>query len=253
MAAADNLRPEQLSMFMTAREIQSRYQVLDADRSESQHDRYYEPTNRPLSTAGNENMPIPTAVRQGGDATGWDWAKRRHGSALGNYTHLHGDDYGTETDEQVWSRKLEETRMEPGEYREMHVGESNVPGPDYEGMAERMPAPVEPQHPGAGTDEWDDYHDAVDSWHGHVQSAAEREHEEGQDDRSLFEKLAQTPGGVTHPVSLGTGAEHGSMDKPMVFGGHHRIAAMAHLNPDQLIPVLHYSNFWDARDSPDYT
>ena len=262
MGAADNLRPEQLSMFMTARDIQSRYQVLDADREETQHDRYYEPTNRPISTAGNANMPIPTAVRnyrRGKDyvdelPAGWDWAAKRHGSALGNYTHLHGDDYASETDTQVWDRKLSETHMAAADYREMHMGEDATPaGPDYEGMAERLPAPVEPQHRGAGTSTWNDYHDAVASWEGHVESGAEREFADKHDDRSLYEKIATTEGGVTHPVHLGTGGETGSQDKPMVYGGHHRIAAMAHLNPDQLIPVLHYSNFWDARDSPDYT
>jgi hypothetical protein len=60
--------------------------------------------------------------------------------------------------------------------------------------------------------------------------------------------------GVTTPIPLTTmttnrnphlGGEHG---KPMVGGGQHRLAVMQHLNPDQLLPVVHVQHVFEAKD-----
>lgn len=52
--------------------------------------------------------------------------------------------------------------------------------------------------------------------------------------------------GVTQPVHLGSGNSWGDSNKRQVAGGHHRIAVMGHLNPDQLMPVLHHTGFHAA-------
>jgi hypothetical protein len=43
--------------------------------------------------------------------------------------------------------------------------------------------------------------------------------------------------GVNMPIMLATETQ-GASGKPNVAGGHHRLAAMSHLNPDQLLPVM---------------
>ena len=66
---------------------------------------------------------------------------------------------------------------------------------------------------------------------------------------SLYEKL-QTEG-VQHPIPLSTMHYKGS-HRPMVAGGQHRVAAMSHLNPDQLMPVLHHETIITAQSDPNY-
>lgn len=51
--------------------------------------------------------------------------------------------------------------------------------------------------------------------------------------------------GVTQPVHLGN--EYGSSGRREVVGGHHRVAVMSHLSPDQLMPVLHHEDIWEAQ------
>lgn len=41
--------------------------------------------------------------------------------------------------------------------------------------------------------------------------------------------------------------------RPMVAGGQHRIAAMMHLNPDQLLPVVHHEDIIEAKLAGGYT
>jgi hypothetical protein len=70
----------------------------------------------------------------------------------------------------------------------------------------------------------------------------ERKAEEA-DDYGLANEIREE--GVQHPVSLGR--EMGSMGKPQIVGGHHRIAVMAEEAPDELMPVLHFQSFGQAR------
>jgi hypothetical protein len=53
---------------------------------------------------------------------------------------------------------------------------------------------------------------------------------------SLYDSIAAE--GARDPVHLGT--DVGSLGKPQVVGGHHRIAAQADINPNQPMPVLHH-------------
>jgi hypothetical protein len=53
--------------------------------------------------------------------------------------------------------------------------------------------------------------------------------------------------GVTHPIALG---QHESPSgRPSIAGGHHRVAVMQHLNPDQLLPVVHVKDVTEANES----
>ena len=53
--------------------------------------------------------------------------------------------------------------------------------------------------------------------------------------------------GVEKPIALG---QHESPSgRPSLAGGHHRVAVMRHLNPDQLLPVLHVQDVFEAKRS----
>lgn len=111
-----------------------------------------------------------------------------------------------ETNEQTWKRKLAESRMNPRRYfANVHEGEDSV------------------------------------SWLS--DSAHDRMREETRGRKvSLYTHTKRH--GIEHPVHLSAGnyqAPFGeSMDSPAVLGGHHRLAAAAHLNSEQLVPVLHH-------------
>ena len=104
-----------------------------------------------------------------------------------------------------------------------------------------------------------------------VNLIAPRETDEQMWDRKLSE--AQKPDRGGHPQSmvehLASGGDVGLIhlglaknpmlplgeqkaSKPMVAGSQHRIAAMNHLNPDQLLPVMHHENIVHAKFEPEY-
>jgi len=71
---------------------------------------------------------------------------------------------------------------------------------------------------------------------------------------SLYDDIADN--GPENPVSLqlkgavepGTMESGPSMDRrPQVLGGHHRLAVMAAERPDDLMPVEHFRDLWQAR------
>jgi hypothetical protein len=51
--------------------------------------------------------------------------------------------------------------------------------------------------------------------------------------------------GVKTPIALGRDESR----PDFVAGGHHRLAVMAHLNPDQLLPVIHVNSVTEAKKS----
>ena len=62
---------------------------------------------------------------------------------------------------------------------------------------------------------------------------------------TLAEDIAQH--GVQQPIALG---QHESPSgRPSVAGGHHRLAVMQHLNPHQLLPVVHVKDVNQANTS----
>lgn len=60
---------------------------------------------------------------------------------------------------------------------------------------------------------------------------------------TTFSSIAEE--GVHNPVALGH--EEGTGRPDFVAGGHHRIAVMSHLNPDQLMPVMHVRSVGEAQ------
>jgi hypothetical protein len=51
--------------------------------------------------------------------------------------------------------------------------------------------------------------------------------------------------GVLNPIALGELRNAGG--KKMIAGGHHRVAVMAHLSPDQLLPVVPVAHVVEAK------
>lgn len=61
--------------------------------------------------------------------------------------------------------------------------------------------------------------------------------------RSLQDRIKSE--GVLTPVALGELTN--AAGKPMIAGGHHRLAVMSHLNPDQLMPVMPVAHVLEAK------
>lgn len=250
--AHHNVSGDQLRMFMTPREIKSTYQVLDGDRQEVYDDRGGELTNRTYTTGGNTNEPIATNLRQGAVPGSRDygakWMHQRHGSELQRHSHIRTDVEGMETDEQVWDRKLDESQMSPEEYGEVHgMSSAQGRGPmDYDELMEHSSAPVRAEtRPELGST-WNA--ERQESYEGAMESRLGRENAKwearyGAEAPSLYEHIQAH--GVENPVHLGTNV--GGEGKPEVVGGHHRIAAAASINDQQLIPVLHHEDIRSAR------
>ena len=75
---------------------------------------------------------------------------------------------------------------------------------------------------------------------------------EEADDSGLLDDLTRGRGrkGVENPISLQADPKKtGSLGKPEILGGHHRVAAMEYLRPDELMPVEHFDNPAQARRS----
>jgi hypothetical protein len=51
--------------------------------------------------------------------------------------------------------------------------------------------------------------------------------------------------GVQVPIALGQ--TESPSGRPSLAGGHHRVAVMAHLSPDQLLPVTHVADVLEAK------
>ena len=143
--------PEQLKMFMTPREIVSKYQVLDADREDVYDERSGEGTNRPETTAGNANLVANTALRE-------HWARRD----VGDYKYHRYEESGWENDEQVLSRKAEEAQYDPEYYAEMRGESSNMPRSFNADQA--LGRSSAPQPRGSGTSAWDSHEMHQDSY-----------------------------------------------------------------------------------------
>jgi hypothetical protein len=255
-----NTHPGQFQMFMTPREIRSKYQALDADREDVEPDRAGEMTRRPETTAGEPNIVANTALKE-------RWG-RWHGGAsqVKDYPYARNEDWAEETDDQLYARKLQETQMDPSDYREHHRGGafgSQSGPPDYDNPEGFMPSDIKPPaHPERGTggrvpgtSTWDEYHEREDSYGDHVQSHYDRAYNEWDEQNNyggatLYDKISAE--GVQSPVHLSYN-QMGQYGKPSVVGGHHRIAAQEDINPDQPIPVQHWADIWEAKSSPGYS
>ena len=68
----------------------------------------------------------------------------------------------------------------------------------------------------------------------------------GSGQPSLYQRVQKQ--GVLNPIALG---EHqNAAGQRQVAGGHHRLAIMQHLNPHQLLPVVHVQSVLEANATP---
>lgn len=235
-------KPRQLKMFMSGQEIMDEYQPLDGDRkSRDVMQELSRQHTRPQAVDGKVNYPVerqPAGAKgryAWGNTTGGSVFERSEGGTARKLV-----DTREETDSEVWGRKLEETKLAPDEYDKAHWNAS-AGGPEMSDITITNP-PVRAKHEG--------------TW-----SFEEREHsyyvgkEMEQDARyeakmeaytdpanSLYNKIKKE--GVQKPVSLndpGNKSRFGDSGKPQVAGGHHRLSAQFDIDPQRLMPVLHWA------------
>lgn len=226
--AGQNGRGEQLKMFMTPREIHAQYQPLDADRQESWEGGTYQGTYQEKSWDTGDTRPRA-------DAGSWSTTEERRNRGV--HTGPGGNDSGTiertrgggkyrlydrnqggqqESDDELWDRKLEEAQ---------EFGRHGQHG-EYGG--------------GARADPLRAAHETSSSSSSSSSSGGSYG---SRGNESLYDSIAEK--GVMGPIRLGQ--ERGSMGKPQVVGGHHRLAAATDIDRDRLVPVLHDESIYDAQ------
>jgi hypothetical protein len=214
-------------MFMSSREIEAKWQPLDGDRE----DGYMSGTRSGGTLTGSlydEDRDVasgeqyrPQYWTPGGRDRAYtqDSAKKnpKGGRALSRkrvYNEV------PETDEQLWDRKADEAyndREIPAKRGNSYTMRSHTTGGRSNNPMGTATANTYEQPQGA--------------------------HWRHDDATSLGESIERE--GVKSPIHLGRTV--GSMGKPEIVGGHHRMAVMRNLNPDQLMPVLHHTDIFEAR------
>ena len=221
--------PNQLRMFMTPTEIVNQYQPLEGDREEVMSDsaRSWERTNRTHTTMGASNIPDPPTQSN---------PKGRYPYAPGTGNFIRPD--RMETDDELWTRKREESQMDPDDY-ESYRGESSPKHFDIEGALERPSAPQAPSTDRSSAWEQHDYleHEYIERKHADWQIQVGNR-------QSIFDSVAQS--GVAKPVHLAT-EQAGPSGKQEIVGGHHRIAAALESRPHDYIPVEHHQTLAHAQ------
>lgn len=140
-----------------------------------------------------------------------------------------GSGYRDETDDELWDRKLEETQLSKVDYANIHNGRPYYSLLDSYKRKNPISTSSVPMDTGESVwthqdrverirdDEADDFINSTDS--------------------SLYTHLSK--GGQIPPVHLGHDPKAAPGEGKRILGGHHRIAAMADIDPDRLITVLH--------------
>lgn len=212
-------KPEQLKMFMSAREIEAKWQPLDGDRKEVYGGRGETRTGGtlPESQYATDKLPRKNWYTPGGRDRAWTTG----GEHLSRSRVIKEN---IETDEQLWDRKAEEA-YDP-EYSPVSAKRANSFTMRSATTGGRSNQPM-------GTDTANTYEQPQGAHFRHSW------------DTTLGESIESV--GVKYPVHLGQ--TKGSQGKPQVVGGHHRMAVMRNLNPDQLMPVLHHQDLKHARSS----
>jgi hypothetical protein len=241
-------------MFMTPREIMTRYQPLEGDRHELADPRGGEVTQRSRNTGGMPNYRVRTNERSNlANIHGWGTDTK------GEATHFRGDISGMETDEQLWARKLHESKMSPGEYWDQRHPDQERKPPEYEEIVERPSAPQlsYSAYDRAGTDTLEQNYMDLDEYAGKVIDKWRVHMETGP---SLHDTMRTE--GFQNIAHLST--QFGTQGKPMLAGTHHRLAALNDLTgapredfigppspnrADQLIPVLHHASVNAAQEA----
>ena len=242
--------PQQLKMFMSGNEIMDEYQPLDGDRRSV--DNMKDLTNQaarpayagktgdgpqyPVERPVLDNNKQPIGKYAWGNTTGGSAFERSIGGTARKLL-----DSTDESDDQVWDRKLQESKLSPMAYKMEHEGGLGDSGPE---MSEQSfgSAPIRAKHEGTTTFEDRDY-----SYYMGKEMSQDRRYEEKLDqwdnpENSLYNSIKKD--GVQKPISLNDPAQparFGDSGKPMVAGGHHRLSAQFDQDPDKLMPVLHFA------------
>lgn len=228
---------EQLQMFMTPNEIMSKYQAWDGDRDEAEEDGNY--TNSPFNRDGILNAP----------------RKNEHGQEYRNMPAALGDGKGNhwrtplmETDAELYSRKVAESKLPTDEYHDVHRGggpgarpDTALSDTDWQNAFERSDAPV------YKTDHTDTYNYNEEQFGAQRVNSRMLAQQAYDEHPSLYASVASE--GARSPVHLGDLV--GKQGKPQVIGGHHRLGIQADVDPNQPMPVWHSSGGpADARKDP---
>ena len=269
--------PEQLQMFMSGREIMSRYRPLEGDRQD--RDDYDDvggtQTWRRRNTAGITNYENPQYEGEGiGSSRQTDqWGNKQ-------YTRSH---YGEmESDEQFWSRKEEESYDE--------YGRQGLQGYDY-GYSGRAVDPhttwrtrdTEGQTlpPGRQTSEYTyspptdetgelsaprrrmkqlQQHPGREGKFGGAESLGQSLEQRGYDWSIHTDPTHERYQEPKYPISVEYSQEEGysgdlypRSEKPQIVGGHHRLSVMNKIAPDSYMPVVYADNIWEAQGKQGYT
>ena len=111
-----------------------------------------------------------------------------------------------------------------------------------------------------GDDGWYDHPETDDQLFSrkYIEAEQDDDHSPG-DRRTLRDAVVQD--GVKNPISLQIPSEKkpsrfelpnpgtGSHGKPQILGGHHRVAVMDQHRPNDLMPVMHFEDSLQARES----
>lgn len=209
---------EQLKMFMSPREIMSSHQPLDADRL---------PVGD-MRPAGTNTAKNASFFNSQGSAQGYTGNEYQREAVRTSGGTVHAP--SKEGLDDMMDRKLEESISG---YRHEYEG--------GDGAAQLM---VEDPRGGeftqrslttAGTGNDMTVTTAEDGGLQYTRRYSEQ---------SLYDSVARD--GVQKPVSLAH-EQFGSLGKPEIVGGHHRLASQNNIDPDALVPVLHHKTIQDAR------
>lgn len=241
----------QMKMFMTPKEIHAGWSPLDGDREESWGgDGTYEGTYSPKSWETGNTWATGVGTTQanrrnygthsgpGGGDSGTIRRDRRGGKVR---LYDRGQEGGTEDDEQLWARKLDEAQefSKHGQHEDADSDPLYGRGRGTGTMGSYQGAPTgNSRTNGPSTTAMERHDERADSWENRRQEAR---YDQGE---SLYDSIRAE--GVKGPIRLGS--EIGSMGKPQIVGGHHRLAAATEAAPDRLVPVLHDQNIWAARE-----
>lgn len=237
--------PRQLKMFMTPNEIMDEYQPLDGDRapiddevplSNQARRPHPGPTADGPQYPVERDVPIANGVRAWGNTTGGDAYYRSEGGTAKKIV-----DTREENDDEVWDRKLAESKMPPNEYDIAHNAYAkNMPEMSDVQFGNSMP--VQAKHEGTWSFEEREHEYYMDKEMQQDARYEEKLEAYESPDNSLYNQIARE--GVKSPVSLndpGNYSRFGESGKPQVAGGHHRLAAQFDQDPEKLMPVLHFA------------
>jgi hypothetical protein len=226
-------------MFMTPKEITDKYQPLDGDRMEKNEHDYYEHVRGGMGDTSGTFRSHNTQGDPNYTRSGFSKPPRERDT-----TSPYKYNPGEETDKELWSRKLEESKMPKADYMHAMGGTEQVRDmePGYTDAADHVAyRDGYPEHKTGGTNTYEEAQESFDNRVADEHQGRIDDYYSGAD--TLHSKIKSE--GVKKAVHLSQ--QRGMQGKPQIVGGHHRIAASMDIDSDSLIPVIHHRDFKDAR------